>query len=152
MVEVPSIALIADLIADEVDFVSVGTNDLTQYLCAADRMNPAVRPYYQEYHPAVFRVLNDLARTFQTAGKSVSVCGELGGDPLAIPVLAGLGIHKLSMGRSSVPAAKRVIRNLNMADAKALAQEVQGMKTAEDIRARLTAFAERATEGSNQHV
>lgn len=152
MVEVPSIALIADLIADEVDFVSVGTNDLTQYLCAADRMNPAVRPYYQEYHPAVFRVLNDLARTFQTAGKSVSVCGELGGDPLAIPVLAGLGIHKLSMGRSSIPAAKRVIRNLNMADAKALAQEVQGMKTAEDIRARLTAFAERATEGSNQHV
>ena len=152
MIETPAAAIISDELAKEVDFFSIGTNDLTQYLCAADRMNPAVRPYYQEYHPAVFRVLNDLAHTFQTAGKSVSVCGELGGDPLAIPVLAGLGIHKLSMGRSSVPAAKRVIRNLNMADAKALAQEVQGMKTAEDIRARLTAFAERATEGSNQHV
>lgn len=142
MVEVPSIALIADLVADEVDFVSVGTNDLTQYLCAADRMNPAVRPYYQDYHPALFRVLGDLARTFTAAGKSVSVCGELGGDPLAIPALAGLGIHKLSMGQASLAGAKRVIRNLDLAEATALAEEVRQMKTAQEIKARLTAFAE----------
>lgn len=144
MVEIPSVALIADLIADEVDFVSVGTNDLTQYLCAADRMNPAVRPYYQEYHPAIFRILSYLSRTFKAAGKSVSVCGELGGDPLAIPVLAGLGIHKLSMGLASIAVAKRVIRNLDMAEAKALAEEVQCMKTEKQIRARLLAFADRA--------
>lgn len=143
MVEVPSIALIADLIADEVDFVSVGTNDLTQYLCAADRMNQAVRAYYQEYHPAIFRTLGYLAQTFAAAGKSVSVCGELGGDPLAIPVLAGLGIHKLSMGLASIPAAKRVICGLDMAQARALAQEVQAMKTEADIRARLSEFAQR---------
>lgn len=152
MVEVPSIALIADLVTDEVDFVSVGTNDLTQYLCAADRMNPAVRPYYQDYHPAVFRVLGYLARTFAAAGKSVSVCGELGGDPLAIPVLAGLGIHKLSMGLASLAGAKRVIRELDMAEAKALAEGIQRLKTAEEIKARLTAFAQRAKEGSSQHV
>lgn len=142
MVEIPSIALIADLIVDEVDFVSVGTNDLTQYLCAADRMNPAVRPYYQDYHPAVFRVLGDLARTFTAAGKSVSVCGELGGDPLAIPALAGLGIHKLSMGLASLAGAKRVIQELDLAEAVALAEEVRQMKTAGEIKSRLTAFAE----------
>lgn len=143
MVEVPSIALIADLVADEVDFASVGTNDLTQYLCAADRMNPAVRSYYQEYHPAVFRTLAYLSKAFGAAGKSVSVCGELGGDPLAIPVLAGLGIHKLSMGLASIPAAKRVINGLDMKEAQDLADEVQTMKTEADIRARLTSFAQR---------
>lgn len=142
MVEVPSIALIADLVAHEVDFVSVGTNDLTQYLCAADRMNQAVRAYYQEYHPAIFRILGYLSKTFAAAGKSVSVCGELGGDPLAIPVLAGLGIHKLSMGLASIPAAKRVICGLDISEAQALAQEVQTMKTEADIRARLQEFAQ----------
>lgn len=143
MVEVPSIALIADLIVDEVDFISVGTNDLTQYLCAADRMNPAVRPYYQDYHPALFRMLGYLARTFAGAGKSVSICGELGGDPLAVPVLVGLGIRKLSMGLASIPAVKQVIRSLEKGEAEALAGEIQNLKTEGEIRTRLTAFAER---------
>lgn len=143
MIEVPSVALIADLVADEVDFVSVGTNDLTQYLCAADRMNPAVKPYYQDYHPGVFRMLGHIAKTFGAAGKPVSVCGELGGDTLAIPVLVGLGIDKLSMGLASMAAAKRVIRGLNMDEARALAEEVKNMKTETEIRARLEAFAAR---------
>ena len=106
-------------------------------------MNQAVKSYYQEYHPAVFRALGYLAKAFSAAGKSVSVCGELGGDPLAIPVLAGLGIHKLSMGLASIPGAKRVIRNLDMAEAKALAAQVQTMKTDEEIRACLTDFSQR---------
>lgn len=142
MVEVPSIALIADLIVDEVDFISVGTNDLTQYLCAADRMNPAVKPYYQDYHPAIFRILGYLARVFGAAGKYVGVCGELAGDPLAIPALAGLGIRALSMGRASVAGAKRVLCSLDMASAQALGAEIQTLKTEEEIRKRLTAFAE----------
>lgn len=141
MVEVPSIALIADRVAEEVDFVSVGTNDLIQYLCAADRMNPGVRPYYQEYHPGLFRLLDILSQTFQAAGKPLSICGELGADPLAIPALIGLGIQKLSMGASSIPGAKRVIRNLDLAQAKALAKDILSMKTAGDIQARLTAFS-----------
>lgn len=102
MVEIPSIALIADRVAEEVDFVSVGTNDLIQYLCAADRMNPGVRPYYQDYHPALFRLLDILSQTFREAGKPLSICGELGSDPLAVPALVGLGIQKLSMGAAAI--------------------------------------------------
>lgn len=141
MVEVPSIALIADLAADEVDFVSVGTNDLCQYLTASDRMNPSVKPYHQDYHPAMFRALGYIARSFQAAGKPVSVCGELGGDPLAIPDLLGLGIQKLSMSRASLAGAKRVIRSIRMEDAQALAQRVQSLKTEGEIKACLTEFA-----------
>lgn len=141
MVEVPSIALIADLAVDEVDFVSVGTNDLTQYLCAADRMNPAVEQYYQSYHPAVFRLIGQIVSTFRAKGKSVSVCGELGGDPLAIPVLVGLGIRKLSMGAAAIPAAKQVTRGMELRQAELLAEEVQGMRTEAEIRARLKEFA-----------
>ena len=153
MVEIPSIALIADLVADEVDFVSVGTNDLTQYLCAADRMNPAVRVYYQDYHPAVFRLLGHLAATFSAAGKNVSVCGELGGDPLAIPALVGLGIRTLSMGLGSVAGAKRVLRGLELAKAVELAAQMQKMKTAAEIFDLLTNFADSGNqEGGNCNV
>ncbi len=141
MIEVPSIALIADLAAQEVDFASVGTNDLTQYLCAADRVSPSVRAYYKEYHPAVFRTLAYLARAFRDAGRELSICGELGGDPLAIPALVGLGIRQLSMGAASVPAAKRVIRSLDLPAAERLAEEVLHQKTQEDVRACLERFA-----------
>ncbi len=141
MVEIPSIALIADRVAEEVDFVSVGTNDLIQYLCAADRMNPGVRPYYQDYHPALFRLLDILSQTFREAGKPLSICGELGSDPLAIPALVGLGIRKLSMGAAAIAGAKRVIRNLDLPQAQALAQDILSMKTAGAVQARLTAFS-----------
>ena len=107
MVEVPSVALIAEHAAREADFASVGTNDLTQYLCAADRGNPLVRRYYQEYHPALFRLLGELARAFGAAGKELGVCGELGGDALAIPALIGLGIRRLSMGPAALARAKK---------------------------------------------
>lgn len=107
MVEVPSVALIAEHAAREADFASVGTNDLTQYLCAADRGNPLVRRYYQEYHPALFRLLGELAQAFGAAGKELGVCGELGGDALAIPALIGLGIRRLSMGPAALARAKK---------------------------------------------
>jgi len=146
MVEVPSVALIADHAARAVDFASVGTNDLTQYLCAADRMDAGVRQYYQEYHPALFRLLAHLAETFAGVGKDLSVCGELGGDPLAIPVLVGLGVRQLSMGAASLAGAKRVIRGLDMKRAKALAWEVLQMETQGEIRARLEKFAREQKE------
>lgn len=149
MVEVPSVALIAEHAAREADFVSVGTNDLTQYLCAADRMDPAVRRYYQEYHPAVFRLLDHLARTFRQAGKDISICGELGGDPLAIPVLLGLGIDQLSMGAASLAGAKRVIRTLTMEEARELAGQALRLGTHEEIEACLRAFARRKKEETN---
>lgn len=148
MVEVPSVALIADHAAKEVDFVSVGTNDLTQYLCAADRMNPAVKGYYQEYHPAVFRLLAHLARIFHEAGKDISICGELGGDPLAIPALIGMGIDQLSMGAASLAGGKRVIRGLTMPEARTLAETVLSLGTHGEIRECLKKFAQDKKEKS----
>lgn len=141
MVEVPSIALIADLVAKEVDFISIGTNDLTQYLCAADRMNPELRAYYQEYHPALVRILKHLADTFNAAGKGISVCGELAGDPLAVPLLIGLGIHSLSVGFASLAGTKQIVRRLTTEAARQLAEEVLALSTAEDIRRTLLAFS-----------
>jgi phosphotransferase system enzyme I (PtsI) len=141
MIEVPSIALIADLAADEVDFVSIGTNDLCQYLNASDRMNPSVKHCYQEYHPAMFRVLGMCAREFGAAGVPVSVCGEMGGDVLALPALIGLGIDKFSVGSASLPAVKRLIRGLDMSGARALAAEVQRVKTEGEALALLRSFA-----------
>ena len=141
MVEVPSIALIADFAAEEADFVSVGTNDLTQYLCAADRMNPEVGGYYQEYHPAVFRILGHLANTFNAAGKESSICGELGGDSLALPALIGLGIRQFSMGAASLGAAKRTVRHLKMEDSQKLAKMVLRQKTHQDTELLLKEFS-----------
>lgn len=141
MVEVPSIALIADFAAEEADFVSVGTNDLTQYLCAADRMNPEVGGYYQEYHPAVFRILGHLANTFNAAGKEISICGELGGDSLALPALIGLGIRQFSMGAASLGAAKRTVRHLKMEDSQKLAKMVLRQKTHQDTELLLKEFS-----------
>lgn len=124
MVEVPSVALIAEHAAREADFASVGTNDLTQYLCAADRGNPLVRRYYQEYHPALFRLL-----------------GELGGDALAIPALIGLGIRRLSMGPAALARAKKVVCGLELAEAEKLAARVCSLATNDEVRAALESFA-----------
>ena len=141
MIEVPSMALIADVAAREVDFASIGTNDLCQYLNAADRLNPSVAPCYQEYHPAMFRVIGSIAGAFTEAGKSVSICGEMGGDPLAIPALIGLGVEKFSMNAASIAPAKRVICGLDMDEASELAREAQRLKTASEVRKLLQSFA-----------
>ena len=102
MVEIPSIAIMAAEAAKEVDFASIGTNDLCQYLMAVDRLNPDVAAYYQTYHPAMFRLIGHVAEAFRREGKDVSVCGELGGDMLAVPVLLGLGIQKDKYGNGSI--------------------------------------------------
>jgi phosphotransferase system enzyme I (PtsI) len=130
MIEIPSIALMADEAAREVDFASIGTNDLCQYLCAVDRMNPGVSKYYQSYHPAMFRIIDQAVRGFNAAGKPVSVCGELGGDVLAAPVLTGLGIRKLSMGLASVARIKRLLSTLTIAQTETLAKKVLGFSSA----------------------
>jgi len=133
MIEVPSIALISDLAAKEVDFASIGTNDLCQYLCAADRMNSAVDSYYQSYHPAMFRLIKEIASSFEKEGKPLSVCGELGSDPLAVPVLVGLGIRKLSMGAASVAAVKRTLASITVKKAEQIAKKTLKLHTAPEI-------------------
>lgn len=132
MIEVPAIALIADKVAREVDFASVGTNDLCQYLTAADRGNPGVARYYQSYHPALFRVLRFVSECFQQAQKPLSVCGELGGDRLAAPVLAGMGFQKLSMPLSSLPYVKQALAGRTMPQLQSLAEAVCASATAEE--------------------
>jgi phosphotransferase system enzyme I (PtsI) len=133
MVEIPSIAVIADLAAKEVDFASIGTNDLCQYLTAVDRMNPQTAPYYQSYHPGMFRLIGQVVESFNRAGKPICVCGEMGGDVLAAPVLVGLGLRKLSMGLASVAPVKRALSTITVAKAEELAATIRNLSTAEEV-------------------
>ncbi len=137
MIEIPSIAIIAEKAAGEVDFASIGTNDLCQYLLAADRINPEVGSYYQSYHPALFSLIGHVAAKFGEAGKPICVCGELGGDELAAPVLVGLGIGKLSMGISSVARIKRCLSGLTMEQMRTYADAVREMDTSAEVEAYL---------------
>lgn len=133
MIEIPAIAVLADHAAREVDFASIGSNDLIQYLSAADRMNPAVSEYYQAYNPAVFRLIGHVAEQFQSAGKPVSVCGELGGDPLAAALLVGLGLRKLSMSASALAGIKRMLAGLTISEAQKFARKACAMSTAAEV-------------------
>lgn len=124
MMEIPSIMLIADRIVDEVDFASVGTNDLCQYMTASDRLNSGTVDYYQNFHPSIFRLIGYAARVFNEKGKILSVCGEIGGDALAVPILVGLGVKKLSMNITSVAGIKHVLSEMTMDEMRTLAEEV----------------------------
>lgn len=134
MVEIPSIALIADLAAQEVDFASIGSNDLCQYMTAVDRMNPALVDYYQSYHPAMFRLIGYVVEQFKRLNKPVGVCGEMGGDPLAAVVLVGLGMRKLSMGLASVAPIKKLLAGLTVQKAEELANTVKALPTADEVK------------------
>jgi len=133
MIEIPSIALVADMAVKEVDFASIGTNDLCQYLMAVDRLNPAVSKYYQSYHPAMFRLIGQVVSAFNDAGKPIGICGEMGGEPLAVAALIGLGIRKFSMGISSVPGVKKLITGLTLPQAKSLAEQALSCATASEV-------------------
>lgn len=113
MIEVPAAVYQSEALARRVDFLSVGTNDLTQYLLAVDRNNPHVAKLYNEYHPAVLRALLQVMTGARLHGKEVSVCGEMAGDPLATFLLIGMGVHSLSMGAGSLLRVKKVIRSVS---------------------------------------
>lgn len=138
MVEVPSIALLADIAAEEVDFASIGTNDLTQYATAVDRGNPAVKSYYQTYHPALFRLIGYVAQQFHARGKVVGVCGEMGGNPYTAAALAGLGIRQLSMSASSIASIKRMIVSTSSQKMEEIAETVKHLATAKEVEQYLT--------------
>lgn len=133
MIEIPSIAIMADIAASEVDFASIGTNDLCQYLMAVDRLNPNVAKYYQSFHPAMFRLISQIAAEFTKQGKPVSVCGEMGGNPQAVALLAGLGIRKFSMNASAIAAVKKMITQIDIHKAERMAQTVLGLSTAVQV-------------------
>jgi len=139
MIEIPSIAMIADFAAEETDFASVGTNDLTQYLHAVDRMNQKIADYYQSSSPAMFRILGKIFEEYNDAGKPVSVCGELAGEPLAAIVLFGLGLRKFSMNASNIAHVKRVLSLFTLAETEEIAENVMNMKTQDEVEAYLKA-------------
>ena len=116
MIEVPAAALCADLLAKEVDFMSIGTNDLIQYTMAADRMNENVSYLYQPFHPAVLRLVRHVIESAHTEGKWVGMCGEMAGDLSAIPILLKLGLDEFSMSATSILPARSLIRQLNVQD------------------------------------
>jgi phosphotransferase system enzyme I (PtsI) len=124
MIEVPSAAIMASELAEEADFASIGTNDLIQYTHAADRQNASVFSYYQSFSPAVFRLISHAASAFKARGKSISVCGEMAGDPDAARILVGLGIDVLSMSESQVAGVKAALRSSSYEELKALGQGV----------------------------
>jgi phosphotransferase system enzyme I (PtsI) len=133
MVEIPSAVLMAEELAGDADFMSIGTNDLTQYLLAADRTNEQVSRYYRPYHPAVFRAIKGIVEAAHRHGKWVGVCGELAGMMPAIPALLGMGVDELSMSPQSLPEARHLVLGTTFAQAQELAGEVLGMKDVESI-------------------
>ncbi|MDK2858647.1 MAG: phosphoenolpyruvate-protein phosphotransferase system enzyme [Verrucomicrobiota bacterium] len=134
MVEIPSAIFMIDALLKHIDFISIGTNDLTQYLLAADRMNEHIRDYYQPYHPAVFRAIARIVDAAHARNKWVGVCGELGGMPLAVPALIGLGVDELSMSAQTVPEIVHVIRHTSYQSARRLADRILAMDEESDIK------------------
>ncbi|WP_442870458.1 phosphoenolpyruvate--protein phosphotransferase [Aneurinibacillus sp. Ricciae_BoGa-3] len=134
MIEIPAAAVIADQLAKEVDFFSIGTNDLIQYTMAADRMNERVSYLYQPFNPAVLRLINMVIQAAHKAGKWAGMCGEMAGNLTAIPILLGMGLDEFSMSASSVLPARALVRKLNRAELTTLAEKVLEMETAEEIK------------------
>lgn len=137
MVEIPAAAVLADQFAKEVDFMSIGTNDLIQYSMAADRMNERVSYLYQPYSPSILRLVKMTIDGAHKEGKWVGMCGEMAGDETAIPLLLGLGLDEFSMSASSILEARNIIRNLNYEDMKVLSEKALNADTTEAVLALL---------------
>jgi phosphotransferase system enzyme I (PtsI) len=137
MIEIPSAALTCESIAQEVDFFSIGTNDLIQYALAADRVNENIAYLYQPLHPAILQLLKKIIDGAHRAGIWVGMCGEMAGEPLFTPILLGLGLDELSMSPVVVPEVKKIVRSLTLQEAKELSRKALELPTAQEIRALL---------------
>ena len=146
MIEIPSAAIISDILAKHVDFFSIGTNDLIQYTCAVDRMNQKISHLYNQFNPAVLRLINMVIDNAHKEGKWVGMCGESAGDPLMIPILLGMGLDEFSMSPISILPARKFITSVNYEDMKKLAKEVLAMGSAEEIKA----YIQNALENNNK--
>jgi phosphotransferase system enzyme I (PtsI) len=134
MMEVPSAVAVADLLAREVDFFSIGTNDLIQYSLAIDRVNEHVAYLFDPLHPGILRMIKQVVDTGHRAGIPVTVCGEMAGEPIYVPIFLGLELDSLSMNPQSVPRVKNLIRRSVLAHCRVFLTEVLNMRTAEQIR------------------
>jgi phosphotransferase system enzyme I (PtsI) len=138
MIEVPGAALVAGDIAAESDFLSIGTNDLIQYLLAVDRGNSSVASLYEEFNPAVIRVIRDIIAAGHKQKTWVGMCGEMAGDPLATVLLIGLGLDEFSVVPTVLPEIKKIIRTIRYRDARKIAERALALSSAEEIRELLT--------------
>ena len=134
MIEVPAAAIAADALAAECDFFSIGTNDLTQYTLAVDRGNERVAHLYDGLHPAVIALIDNSVRAAQRADIPVSICGELASNPLAVPILVGLGIGEFSVVPAAVPLVKEIVRALDTSEAAHDARKALSMASAREVR------------------
>lgn len=134
MIEVPAAAIMAETLAKEADFFSVGTNDLTQYTLAIDRGHPKLAPFVDGLHPAVLRLIDQAVQGAGRYGKWVGVCGGIGSDPQAIPILIGIGVKELSASVSMIPSIKAQVRSLDLDHCQKLAAQALGMETAAEVR------------------
>ncbi len=137
MIEVPSAAILAEQLAREVDFFSIGTNDLVQYTLAADRNNEAVASLYHPSDPAVLRLIDNVVRAGRKSGITVNVCGEMSGEPQYTMLLLGLGLRQLSATPHNIPEIKKVIRSVTLAESVAVTQEAMRLETARDVNSYL---------------
>jgi len=134
MIETPSAAVTSDLLAKEVDFFSIGTNDLIQYSMAVDRTNEKVAYLYEPLHPSILRLLKSAIDNAHKANKWIGMCGEMAGDPLCVPILVGLGLDELSVAAFSIPKVKKIVRSVSCAEAQKIAGKALGLNTANEVR------------------
>lgn len=147
MIELPAAVAIADLLAAEVDFISIGTNDLVQYMLAVDRMNTNVANLYDPYHPAVLRAFRQIAKAANEAGIPVSVCGELAGNPEYVPIWIGLGITRLSMSQQAILPLKKHVLDLSAERCRHLIAELMKCRTSDEVRAMIRSFHTEPAKG-----
>jgi phosphotransferase system enzyme I (PtsI) len=133
MIEVPAAAAITDVLVKEVDYVSIGTNDLIQYYLAVDRSNEFVSYLYKPLHPSILRVIRFIIDSAFKAGKDVAVCGEMAADPLSALVLLGFGLKKFSMNPIFIPRIKKVLRSVELKTVKKAVNEALKLKTAQEV-------------------
>jgi phosphotransferase system enzyme I (PtsI) len=133
MIEIPSASDIADILAKEVDFFSIGTNDLIQYALAVDRINEHVSYLYEPLHPAVLRIIRWVVRSGHDAGIPVAICGEMAAEPVYAVVLLGLGLDEFSMNPLSIPKVKKVVRMLRLDESRSLVEQLFQFATASEI-------------------
>lgn len=133
MIETPSAAIISDLLAKEVDFFSIGTNDLIQYTMAVDRLNSKLSYLYSQYHPALLRLIKGIIDNAHKAGIWVGMCGEAAGDPKLIPVFIGMGLDEFSMNSPSILRARYIVRNINKKDMEIIAKSTLDMENALEV-------------------
>jgi len=143
MIEIPSAALTAEMIAREVDFFSIGSNDLIQYTLAVDRVNEKVANLYDPSHPAILRLIRSVVEAAHNNNIPVAVCGEMAGQPLYVPLLVGMGVDELSLAAASIPRVKDVIRRLRLTEAQELAATSLHVTHGHEVQAMLTALLER---------